>query len=84
VAFSQGPAEELLAAVVLHVLLGEPRQELSLKQIVLACERDPTAPEDLQSVTDALQGLAEDGLVRLHGTRFAATRAAIRAYELRF
>jgi hypothetical protein len=84
VAFSKSPAEDLLAAVVLHVLLSEPRQELSLEQIVLACERDLTVAEDLQSVSNALRGLLEDGLVGLHGERFAATRAAIRAHELRF
>ncbi len=77
-------AGDQLAAVVLHVLITDPRETLTLEQVVRACERDPELRDDLQSTHMALLGLVADGLAELEGQRFRATRAALRGHQLSF
>ncbi len=79
----QPPHPDLLAAVVLHVLLASPHP-LTLAQATAACERDPASPSDRAAIAQALDGLIADGLAQRRGSRFAATRAALRADALRF
>jgi hypothetical protein len=80
---AQHPHPDLLAAVVLHVLLASPHP-LTLAQAAAACERDPASPSERAAIERALDGLIADGLAELRGSRFAATRAALRADALRF
>jgi hypothetical protein len=79
-----GQAPSLLAAIILHVLLTDPRELLDVEQATSACERDPAVAEDLEQVRDALHGLVRDGLAEQHGQAFRASRAAIRADQLSF
>jgi hypothetical protein len=57
---SQHP--DLLAAVVLHTLLSEAREGISVAAVAIACERDPNEPDDLAEIEAALRLLIEDGL----------------------
>lgn len=77
------PHPDLLAAVVLHALLASPHP-LTLEQATTACERDPASLSDRTVIERALDGLIADGLAEIRGSRFAATRAALRADALRF
>jgi hypothetical protein len=73
-----------LAAVLLHVLVSAAPEGMSREQAILACERDPERVEDRAAVEGALTTLVRDGLVDRDGPLLTATRAAIRADELRF
>jgi hypothetical protein len=82
---SQHP--DLLAAVVLHTLLGGAREGMSAVAVALACERDPGKPDDLDEIEAALRLLLDDGLAEREGEPqplYRATRVAIRANELSF
>ncbi len=57
---SQHP--DLLAAVVLHTLVSEARDGMSAAAVAVACERDPSEPDDINEIEAALQLLLEDGL----------------------
>lgn len=73
-----------MAAVVLHVLVGEARDGFTAAQIAKACERDPSDPADLDEVEAALEVLLNDDLAQSRDDRYRPTRAAIRANELSF
>lgn len=80
---------DLLAAVVLHVLVSEGQQGISLEQVARTCERDPNDEAERQEVQVALEILVRDELAidDADGTgqaRYKPTRAAIRAAELSF
>jgi hypothetical protein len=79
---SQHP--DALAAVVLHTLVTEGREGMTLEQVTLTCERDPANPPELRETDVALRVLLEDGLTERQGELFRPTRAAIRAFELSF
>ncbi|MGA9315511.1 MAG: hypothetical protein WBV77_12895 [Solirubrobacteraceae bacterium] len=57
---SQHP--DLLAAVVLHTLVSEARDGMTVAAVAVACERDPDEPDDLEEIEAALQLLLKDGL----------------------
>ena len=78
------PPRDRIAAVVLHVLVSHGPGTLTPAQVALACERDPGLPADGEAIGWALGELVEDGLAYRRGVRFGATRAAVRARELRF
>lgn len=73
-----------MAAVVLHALVHEGRSGLTLADVAIACERDPSAPEEMREITQALEILTADGLAQRRGELFCPTRAAVRADELSF
>jgi hypothetical protein len=84
----------LLAAVVLHTLVSEGREGLTVRRVALTCERDPDDPADLDEIEAALAILLADSLAECEARRedggqgedglFLPTRAAIRADELSF
>jgi hypothetical protein len=83
---SQHP--DLLAAVVLHTLVSDARDGMSIVAIAVACDRDPGSERDIDEIVAALKILLEDGLAE-YGTDpplplYRATHAAIRANELSF
>jgi hypothetical protein len=78
------PAPELLAAVVLHTLVTNRRQAMTVNQVARACERNPRDPADTDEVEAALQVLLDDGLAECENERYRPTRAAVRATELSF
>lgn len=79
------PHPDLLAAVVLHTLVGAGAGGLTLDEIARACERDPERPIEAREVALALDVLRRDELAkRGEDERYRATRAAIRAAELSF
>jgi hypothetical protein len=85
----QAQHPDLLAAVVLHVLVSEGQQGISLEQVARTCERDPSDEAERQEVQVALEILVRDELAidDADGTgqaRYTPTRAAIRAAELSF
>jgi hypothetical protein len=79
---------DLLAAVVLHVLVTEGAEGISLEQVAQVCERDPADQAERQEVQTALEILERDELALREpdssGVRFKPTRAAVRAAELSF
>jgi hypothetical protein len=79
---------DLLAAVVLHVLVTDGQQGLSLEHVARECERDPEDEAERQEVQTALEILVRDELAirepDASGVRFKPTRAAVRAAELSF
>jgi hypothetical protein len=79
---SQHP--DLLAAVVLHTLVSEGREGMTVARVTLDCERDPNDPSDRTEIEAALEILLDDGLARREDELFRPTRAAIRASELSF
>jgi predicted transcriptional regulator len=86
--FSQHP-EDLLAAVVLHTLLNQAHEGMSVEAVAVACERDPDEQRDIEEIEASLAILLEDGLAEREGRTsrqglYRATRAAIRANELSF
>ncbi len=60
VSCSQHP--DLLAAVVLHTLVGEARDGMTAAALAAACERDPDAERDMDEILAALEILRRDGL----------------------
>jgi hypothetical protein len=75
---------DLLTAVTLDVLVRSPQTGLTLVGVTRAVQRDPAASSELQRIEAILHGLVEDGLAQRDGEYYRGTRAAIRAYELRF
>jgi hypothetical protein len=78
------PDPDPLAAVVLHTLVAEGREGMTVAQIAEACERDPADPADVDEVEAAVEVLLADGLARGKHDLYRPTRAAIRADELSF
>jgi hypothetical protein len=70
--------------VVLHVLVSEAHEGMTIAQVAKACERDPADPADVDEVEAALEVLLDDGLAESEDERYRPTRAAIRASELSF
>jgi hypothetical protein len=88
---SQHP--DLLAAVVLHTLVSEGRDGMTVADVARACERDPEDTADRKEVETALGILLEDGLAEHVADDehdqgavglIRPTRAAVRASELSF
>jgi hypothetical protein len=75
---------EQLASVVLYSLISAAPTALSLEQIAHACQRNQYSEHDRDLISLALRILLEDGLVYRRDMGFGATRAAVRAEELRF
>lgn len=81
---------DLLAAVVLHVLVTDGPQGMSLEQVARTCERDPEDEAECSEVDVALEILVRDELAIRDAegsdaqVLFKPTRAAIRAAELSF
>jgi len=78
------PDPDPLAAVVLHTLMNEGRNGVTIAQIAKACERDPADPADVDEVEAAVKVLLADGLARCREDLYRPTRAALRAAELSF
>ena len=77
--------------MALHTLVAEARDDgMTVGEMALACERDPTSPTEVREIEAALHVLLDDGLAEREGKRdgegqrFKPTRAAIRAAELSF
>lgn len=82
---------DLLAAVVLHVLVTDGQQGVSLEYVAQVCERDPQNEPERREVQTALEILVRDELAAIAEVDESAgrmlykpTRAAIRAAELSF
>jgi hypothetical protein len=86
----QPPDPDLLAAVVLHVLVSEGSEGITLEHVARICERDPEDQDEHREVQAALDILIRDELAVREssragdGVRFRPTRAAVRAAELSF
>jgi hypothetical protein len=78
------PDPDLLAAVVLHTLVAEGREGMTVAQIAEACERDPADPANVHEVRAALEVLLADSLALGQYDLYRPTHAAIRAAELSF
>lgn len=78
------PDPDLLAAVVLHTLVSEGEDGLSVAQIAIACERSPDHPGEEGEIERALAILVDDDLAACKDDLYRPTRAAIRAAELSF
>jgi hypothetical protein len=68
---------EHVAGVVLTVLVSLAPEELSLEDVISACERDPSLPGEEREIRGARR-VGRDRLVRDNEGRFSATGAAIR------
>ncbi len=79
---SQHP--DALAAVVLHTLVTEGREGMTVAQVARACERDPDSPAEMRETEAALGVLLEDDLAARDGELCRPSRAAVRAAELSF
>jgi hypothetical protein len=79
---SQHP--DLLAAVVLHTLVSEGRDGVTVSQVALACERKPDDPAERDEIEAALEILLDDDLATCEDEIFRPTRAAVRASDLDF
>lgn len=75
---------DLLAAVVLHTLVSEGAEGMTIAQVTGVCERDPADPADVDELEAALEVLLDDGLAESRDDLYLPTRAAIRASELSF
>lgn len=78
------PDPDLLAAVVLHTLVSEGREGMTVAQVALACERSPNHPGEEREIEVALAILLDDGLAERDADLYRPTRPAIRAAELSF
>jgi hypothetical protein len=78
------PGPDLLAAVVLHMLVSEGREGLTVAQVAVACERSPNHPGEEREIEVALAILLDDGLATVEKDLYRPTRPAIRAAELSF
>lgn len=76
--------EQHVAGIVLSVFVSLAPDELTLQEAIVACERDPSVPDDEREIRQALKELTDDGLLREHEGCFIATRAAIQADALSF
>lgn len=81
---TRAPDPDLLAAVVLETLVAAAGAGMTLAQVARACERRPDRRSQAREVEIALGLLVEDDLAARDGERYRATRAAIRADELRY
>jgi hypothetical protein len=70
--------------VVLHTLVTQGRNGVTVSQVAVACERDPSDPADSSEIEAALEILLDDGLAHCEDKLFLPTRAAVRASELSF
>ncbi|HEX4114605.1 MAG TPA: hypothetical protein VHY18_01880 [Solirubrobacteraceae bacterium] len=64
--YSQHP--DLLAAVVLHTLVSEARDGMTVAAVAVACERDPDTERDIEEIVAALEILLGDGLAEREPT----------------
>ncbi|MGH2911252.1 MAG: hypothetical protein ACRDJ3_02115 [Solirubrobacteraceae bacterium] len=78
------PDPDLLAAVVLHTLVSNGRDGLTVAQVALACDRSPNHPHEEREIEIALAILLDDGLAMRAQDLYRPTRPAIRAAELSF
>jgi hypothetical protein len=75
---------EHVAGIVLSVLVDRAPSEMTLREAIVACERDVSLPSDEQEIRKALKELVEDELLYEKDGRFSATQAAICANRLSF
>jgi hypothetical protein len=78
------PDPDLLAAVVLHTLVSEGRDGLTVAQVAVACDRSPNHPGEEREIEVALTILVDDGLAACEDNLYRPTRPATRAAELSF
>ena len=78
------PNPDLLAAVVLHTLVSEGGEGMTVARVAVACDRSPNHPGEEREIELALAILVGDGLARCEEDLYRPTRAAIRAAELSF
>lgn len=78
------PDPDLLAAVVLHTLVSEGVEGMTVEQVAVACERSPNHPGEEREIEEALAILLDDGLAMCADDLYRPTRPAIRAAELSF
>jgi hypothetical protein len=79
---SQHP--DLLAAVVLHTLVSEGRDGMTVSRVAIACERKPDDSAERDEIEAALEILLDDDLATCEDELFRPTRAAVRAGDLSF
>jgi len=70
--------------VVLHTLVSEGRDGMTVARLAVACERDPNNSAEIDEIEVALRVLLDDELARHEDGLYQPTRAAIRAAELSF
>jgi hypothetical protein len=79
--------------VVLHALVTEACDGMTIERIARTCERDPSDPAELREIETVIEILLDDGLAHRKDDRsdndvvqrrYAPTRAAVRANELTF
>lgn len=78
------PDPDLLAAVVLDTLIASAGTGMTLAQVARACERRPRRRSEAHEIRVALAILIDDELATREGELYRATRAAIRAEQLRY
>lgn len=78
------PNPDLLAAVVLHTLVSEGGEGMTVARVARACERDPEEAGEAREIEIALAILLEDGLATREDELYRPSRAAVRAAELSF
>jgi hypothetical protein len=81
---SQRDKLDALSGVVVHVLVSEYPQILTLAEVAKECERDPDRPDERHEIELALRWIAVDGLAEPRDAGWIATRPAVRAAELSF
>lgn len=70
--------------MVLHTLMTEGRDGMTVSRVAIACERHADDPADTDEIEAALEILLDDGLAQREDELFRPTRAATRANELSF
>ncbi len=70
--------------MVLHTLVSEGHEGMTIAQVAKACERNPADPADVDEIEAAVEVLLADGLAQSRDDLYQPTRAAIRADELSF
>lgn len=81
---SQRDRLDALSGVVVHVLVSEHPQVMTLAEIAEPCERDLDKPDERHEIELALRWITGDGLAVSQDGGWIATRPAVRAAELSF
>jgi hypothetical protein len=81
---SQRDKLDALSGVVVHVLVSEYPQILTLAKITKECERNLTRDSERHEIELALRWITGDELARRQDDGWIATRPAVRAAELSF
>lgn len=70
--------------MVLHTLVTEGRDGMTVAEVATDCQRDPHDLDDVEEIQAALEILLDDDLAECEDEIYRPTRAAARAYELSF